>query len=149
MSGTAFLIAKPATIFLVEDDDVDAKAVQRSFVKAKIQNPVVRAVDGLEALEILKGTSEKPKLEHPYLLLVDINMPRLNGIELIEALRSDEALRSAVVFVLTTSKRDEDRMAAYNLNVAGYIVKQNAGEDFLKLVDLLSSYCSVIELPLG
>ena len=148
MSGP-FLIAKPATIFLVEDDDVDAKAVQRSFVKAKIQNPVVRAVDGLEALEILKGTSEKPKLEHPYLLLVDINMPRLNGIELIEALRSDEALRSAVVFVLTTSKRDEDRMAAYNLNVAGYIVKQNAGEDFLKLVDLLSSYCSVIEMPLG
>ena len=146
---TAFLIAKPATILLVEDDEVDAKAVQRSFIKAKIQNPVVRAVDGLEALEILKGTSERQRLEHPYLLLVDINMPRLNGIELIKALRSDEVLRSVVVFVLTTSTRDEDRMAAYNLNVAGYIVKQNAGEDFLKLVDLLSSYCRVIELPYG
>jgi CheY-like chemotaxis protein len=134
---------KMATILLVEDDDGDAKAVQRAFLKARIANPILRAVDGVEALEML---SDK-RVTSPYLTLVDINMPRMSGIEFVKALRSEEDLRRTIVFILTTSKRDEDKLAAYNLNVAGYIYKESAGEDFLRLIDMLDSYWRIVELP--
>jgi CheY-like chemotaxis protein len=138
---------KPLTILLVEDDDGDAKAVQRAFSKARIANSILRAVDGIEALEILQGAKGRGKPGSPYLLLVDINMPRMNGIQLVNALREDKELRHSVVFMLTTSKREEDRIAAYNLNVAGYIVKEKAGDDFLRLVDLIDGYWRIVELP--
>ncbi|MGF0538998.1 response regulator [Agrobacterium sp. ES01] len=141
------LNTKPLSLFLVEDDDGDAKAVTRAFSKAKIANPIIRAFDGVDALEILRGENGKTKLTQPHLLLVDINMPRMNGIELIEAMRADAALHRSTIFVLTTSKRDEDRMAAYDLNVAGYILKQRAGEDFLQLVNMMEHYWRIVELP--
>jgi CheY-like chemotaxis protein len=134
-------------ILLVEDDDGDARALQRAFKKAAILFPIVRAVDGTEALDILKGENGKEKISSPYLLLVDLNMPRMNGLALIESLRADEILRQSIVFILTTSKRDEDKMAAYDLNVAGYIAKATAGEDFLNLVGLVDSYRRIVEMP--
>jgi CheY-like chemotaxis protein len=139
---------KPINILLVDDDDGDAHAVQRTFRKARIANPIRRAIDGLDALEILRGANGKPELTSPRLLLVDLNMPRMNGIELVTVLRSDEVLRQLVVFILTTSKRDEDMLAAYDLNVAGYIVKEKAGEDFLQLCGLVENYWRIVELPL-
>jgi len=135
------------SILLVEDDDGDARAVQRAFQKAKIANLIVRAVDGVEALDILRGSNGKKKLPSPNLLLVDINMPRMNGIQLLKAIREDQGLRQTVSFVLTTSKRDEDKMAAYELNVAGYILKATAGQDFLNLVNLVDAYWRIVELP--
>jgi CheY-like chemotaxis protein len=138
---------KPLNILLVEDDDGDAKAVQRAFRRTTVANPIIRAVDGIEALEIMKGTNGRAKPSSPYLLLVDLNMPRMNGIQLIKALREDEILRHSVVFVLSTSKRDEDKMAAYDLNVAGYILKGTAGRDFLSLVNLMDCYRRIVELP--
>ena len=138
---------KPLNILLVEDDDGDAKAVQRAFRRTTIANPIVRAVDGIEALDIMRGANGKAKPSSPYLLLVDLNMPRMNGIQLIKALREDEILRHSVVFVLSTSKRDEDKMAAYDLNVAGYILKGTAGQDFLSLVNLMDCYRRIVELP--
>jgi CheY-like chemotaxis protein len=137
----------PLNILLVEDDDGDARAVQRAFQKAKIANPIVRAVDGIEALDILRGSNGKIKLASPNLLLVDINMPRMNGIQLVKAMREDNNLRPTVAFMLTTSKRDEDKMAAYDLNVAGYILKSTAGQDFLNLVSLVHAYWRIVELP--
>jgi CheY-like chemotaxis protein len=134
-------------ILLVEDDDGDAIALQRAFKKAAILLPIVRADDGTEALDFLKGTNGKEKIASPYLLLVDLNMPRMNGIGFIKSLRADESLRHSIVFVLTTSKRDEDKTAAYNLNVAGYIAKATAGEDFLNLVNLVDSYRRIVEMP--
>jgi CheY-like chemotaxis protein len=80
-------------------------------------------------------------------MLVDLSMPRMNGIELLTALRADPTLHKTVVFVLTTSYRDEDLDAAYGLNVAGYIVKEKAGEDFLRLFNLVDSYWRIVELP--
>jgi CheY-like chemotaxis protein len=139
--------SRPLNILLVEDDDGDAKAIERAFKKARIANPILRAVDGLEALEMLKGTGGKMKPPSPYLLLVDLNMPRMNGIQLIQALRADPDLRHTVAFVLTTSKRDEDKTAAYDLNVAGYILKRTAGNDFLNLVSLVDFYWRIVELP--
>jgi CheY-like chemotaxis protein len=147
MITSATLHGKPLNILLVEDDDGDAKAVQRAFQKAKITNPILRAVDGVEALDILKGANGKAKPPAPYLLLVDINMPRMNGIQLIQALREDEDLRHSIAFILTTSKRDEDKVAAYDLNVAGYIVKATAGQDFLSLVNLVDCYWRIVEMP--
>lgn len=136
-----------APVLLVEDDDGDAKALQRAFRTAKIANPILRAVDGIEALEILKGTNGRAKAPSPLLLLVDINMPRMNGLQFVQALRQDDDLRHFVVFILTTSKREEDKMAAYDLNVAGYIVKATAGQDFLNLVNLVDCYWRLVELP--
>jgi CheY-like chemotaxis protein len=138
---------KPLSILLVDDDDGDAQAVTRAFTKAKIANPMLRAVDGMDALDILRGANGKSKLPSPYILLVDLNMPRMNGIQLVQAIRGDEDLRHCIVFVLTTSKREEDLTAAYDLNVAGYIVKETAGHDFLNLVSLVGCYWRIVELP--
>jgi len=138
---------KPINILLVDDDDGDAKAVQRAFTRARIVNPFVRAIDGCDALDILRGQNGKTRARIPVLMLVDLNMPRMNGIELVTAIRSDPDLHKTVVFILTTSHCDEDMAAAYSLNVAGYIVKEKAGEDFLNLFSLVDSYWRIVELP--
>ncbi len=147
MTMSAIIDTKPLNILLVEDDDGDAKAVQRAFHKAKIANPILRAIDGLDALDMLKGTNGKEKVQPPYLMLVDLNMPRMGGIQLVKALREDAALRQSIAFILTTSKREEDKLAAYDLNVAGYIVKATAGQDFMKLISLVDCYWRIVELP--
>jgi CheY-like chemotaxis protein len=147
MNMIATQSSKTLNILLVEDDDGDAKALQRAFQKAKIANRIVRAADGIEALDMLKGTNSKQKMVSPCILLVDLNMPRMNGIQLVQALREESDLRHCIVFILTTSKRDEDKVAAYDLNVAGYILKATAGQDFLNLVSLVDCYWRIVEMP--
>jgi CheY-like chemotaxis protein len=137
----------PIRILLVEDDDGDVKAVERTFLRARIANPILRARDGIEAMEILKGTESQPPLASPYLLLVDLNMPRMNGIQLVTAIREDPDLHETIIFMLTTSNRAEDKQSAYSLNVTGYILKERAGEDFLKLFTLVDSYWRIVEMP--
>lgn len=139
---------QPINILLVEDDDGDAKAVKRAFKSEKIANNLVRAIDGVEALEFLRGTNGNEKLKKPYLLLVDLNMPRMDGISLVKELRKDDALKDTIIFILTTSKKDEDMAAAYNLNVAGYILKETAGKDFMQIPELLDCYWRIVEIPL-
>jgi len=141
------LNGKPLSILLVEDDDGDAKAMQRAFQHPKVANLILRAVDGIDALDMLRGTNGKAKIPAPYILLVDLNMPRMNGIQLIRALREDRELNRTVAFVLTTSNRKEDKSAAYDLNVAGYIVKATAGHDLLNLVNFIDCYWQVVEVP--
>ena len=147
MTGRANGAPHPIRILLVEDDDGDAKAVVRTFENARIANPIVRALDGIEAMQILKGTDKHPKLERPYLLLVDLNMPRMDGIQLVTAIREDPELHGAIIFMLTTSNRAEDKQAAYSMNVTGYILKEKAGEDFLKLFSLVDTYWRIVEMP--
>ncbi|GLH81262.1 response regulator [Bradyrhizobium sp. SSBR45G] len=139
--------ARELTILVVDDDDGDARSVQRAFRSARIINPLLRAFDGADALDILRGTNGKTKVSSPYILLVDINMPRMNGIELVKELRLDSSLNRTIVFILTTSSRDEDVFASYDLNVAGYILKERVGEDFQKLVELMRGYWRIVELP--
>jgi CheY-like chemotaxis protein len=138
---------KDVAILLVEDDDGDAKTMERAFKRARIANPVHRAIDGIDALELLRGENGKQMLPSPYLLLIDLNMPRLNGIQLLQELRADPALKRTVAFMLTTSKREEDKLAAYDLNVAGYILKQTADEDLRRLVELIDGYWRIVEMP--
>lgn len=137
----------PVTVLLVDDDPIDVEAIERAFRRAKIANPIVSVSDGLEAIQKLRGSGSGAPLERPYLVLLDLNMPRMNGIEFLEELRSDPQLRDSVVFVLTTSDDDRDKVAAYDKQVAGYIVKTKVGEDFIRLTSLLDHYWRVIELP--
>lgn len=134
---------KPASILLVEDDDIDAMSVQRAFKRMKIANPIVRAKDGIEALEILL----KGGVEQPYLILLDLNMPRMGGLEFLDTIRNNPHLELSVVFVLTTSKDDEDKIKAYKNHVAGYIVKEKFDEGFEQLVQMLDHYWRLVELP--
>ncbi len=141
------VVCSGLSILLVEDDEGDAKAALRGFRKARIANPVHRAVDGVDALNVLRGKGGRNQIPSPHIIVTDIQMPRMDGIGLIEEIRRDPYLKRSVVFVLTTSKSDEDKFRAYDLNVAGYIVKEAAGRDFLKLVEMLGAYWRVVELP--
>lgn len=138
---------KTVKILLVEDDEVDAEGIERSFRKAKIANPVIRARDGVEALERLRGSSEEPPLAQPFLVLLDLNMPRMDGLTFLDNIRKDPAIQNAIVFVLTTSSAEKDKFAAYKSFVAGYIVKSRAGVDFVELIGLLDHYWRVVEFP--
>ncbi|MGE0785704.1 MAG: response regulator [Sandaracinaceae bacterium] len=133
-------------VVLVEDNEVDREGVRRAFRHHRIANPILTARDGVEALALLRGGGEAA-VRRPYVVLLDLNMPRMDGFELLRAIRSDPALHDSVVFVLTTSKADEDMMAAYDLNVAGYICKSDVGAGFVRLVELLDHYWRVVELP--
>ncbi len=126
----------PPGIILVEDDDIDRMVVTRAFAKNNIKNPLHIARDGEEALEMLKGLNGKEKLDPlPKIMLLDINMPRMNGLELLREIRHDEELQTISVFMLTTSKDDQDRLEAYKNNVAGYIIKPVS---FDKLVEAIA-----------
>lgn len=134
---------KEVTLLLVEDDDVDAMGIERGFKKHRIANSIIRARDGLEALELLT-TKKVPK---PYIILLDLNMPRMGGIEFLNNVRDNKDLSNSVVFVLTTSNEDADVMQSYNKQIAGYFLKSETGEGFKNIVDLLDGYWKVVHLP--
>lgn len=134
---------KTVNLLVVDDDDIDVTALRRAMSKLKLLNPVYRAKDGIEALETLRRGS----IPAPYIILLDINMPRMNGLEFLEILRADPDLTQAIVFILTTSKSDEDIVAAYREHVAGYLLKQRMDSDFMQVIGLLDHYWRIIELP--
>ena len=131
------------TILLVDDDEIDREAIIRSFRKAKIANPIVEKKDGLEALQLLQNEG----IYSPFIILLDLKMPRMDGLQFLEELRQDKSLKKSVVFVLTTSDSERNRYNSYNLNVAGYIVKKNAGKNFIDLITMLDHYWRVVLLP--
>ena len=131
-------------ILLVEDDEVDVMNVQRSFKKNNISNPLYVAGNGVEALEMLRS-GKVPGQNR--LILLDINMPKMNGIEFLRELRADPALRSSPVVVLTTSNDDKDRMESYQLNVAGYLLKPVTFNSFVELMLALNKYWMLVEMP--
>lgn len=133
--------SRVVTILLVEDDEVDVKALKWAFDKLKVANPLVIASDGVEALEMLKD------LPRPYLIITDINMPRMNGIEFLRKIRQSENYRDSIVFVLTTSNDEQDKIDAYDLNVAGYMLKTDMGTSFTRAISLIDNYWKVVEFP--
>lgn len=134
-------------LLLVEDDEVDVQGLKRAFAKSRIGNPITVARDGIEALEFLRGENGRPKLSKPHLILLDLNMPRMNGIEFLKAIRADEDLKRSVVFMITTSKAEEDKARAYDQHVAGYIVKQDPANTFMQAVALMEHYWKIVEFP--
>jgi CheY-like chemotaxis protein len=147
MMPAAPIRKSPLTILLVEDDDGDAEGIERAFKKDCSDVRIIRAVDGIEALVILRDRNAGQVLGPRCLLLVDMNMPRMDGLELVAAIRRDPALRRLIVFVVTTSNMALDKRAAYELNIAGYIVKQPDGQELPDLVSLIGSYRHLVELP--
>lgn len=136
--------ARATNIVLVDDDEVDVMNVRRAFRRGHITNPLWVAGDGLEALALLRSREVPPTRR---LILLDINMPRMNGIEFLRALRADPALQPTPVVMLTTSNDDRDRIEAYRLNVAGYLLKPVTFAAFTELMTALDRYFSLVELP--
>jgi len=131
-------------ILLVEDDEVDVMNVRRAFEKNNVSNPLFVAGNGLEALEMLRG-DVVPKERR--LILLDLNMPKMNGIEFLEALRADPELACTPVVVLTTSNDDQDKLDAYNFNVAGYLLKPVTFSNFCERIATLDKYWTLAEMP--
>jgi CheY-like chemotaxis protein len=138
---------RTAQLLHVEDDDLCLMGLQRAFKVAKIANPIAFAHDGIDALDMLRGTNGRTRLPRPFIVLLDLNMPRMNGIEFLKEVRKDEELKKSIVFVMTTSDADEDKVSAYNLGVAGYILKSNPANAFLEATALLDTYWRVVEFP--
>jgi CheY-like chemotaxis protein len=131
-------------ILLVEDDEVDVMNVRRAFERNNVSNPLFVAGNGLEALEMLRNGTVP--LERR-LILLDLNMPKMNGIEFLQALRADPELASTPVVVLTTSNDDQDKIDAYNLNVAGYLLKPVTFSSFCERMTTLNKYWTLVEMP--
>jgi CheY-like chemotaxis protein len=131
-------------VLLVEDDEVDVMNVRRAFQKSHIMNPLFVAGNGLEALEMLRG-GDVPRGRR--IVLLDLNMPKMNGIEFLHELRNDAELHATPVVVLTTSNDDRDKIEAYNLNVAGYLVKPVTFGNFCELMVALNKYWTLVEMP--
>lgn len=134
------------TFLIVDDDDVAIMGMERAIRKLELSNPIEFARDGEEALEKLRSR-EADGVRKPFVITLDLNMPRMNGLEFLAAIRKDTDLQDAVVFVVTTSDAPRDITAAYSRNIAGYIVKDNATETLRSALDLLQSYCHIVRLP--
>jgi CheY-like chemotaxis protein len=135
---------KVLNILLVDDDTVDVMNVRRAFAKASIVNPLWVAENGIEALARLRDSSMPL---HNRLILLDLNMPKMNGLEFLRELRADPTLAPTPVVVLTTSNEERDKVQAYDLNVAGYLVKPVTFVDFVDLMATLNKYWMLVEMP--
>ena len=132
-------------ILLVEDDSVDAMTVSRAFKELKVANQLVIRFNGEEALDYLRGNDN----EKPCVILLDLNMPRMNGIEFLKVAKADKDMKKIPVVVLTTSKEDQDKVDSFELSVAGYIVKPVDYIKFVEAMRILNLYWTLSELPNG
>ena len=133
------------SILLVEDDRVDVMTVKRAFKELGINNPVHHSENGEAALAFLRQHKDQP----PCLILLDLNMPIMNGIEFLKEAKQDDALKIIPVVVLTTSKGDIDKLESFKNGVAGYMIKSIDYNKFLDVVAAVKSYWSTSELPFG
>ncbi|MBD2436627.1 response regulator [Nostoc sp. FACHB-110] len=143
------MLERLINILLVEDDEVDIMNVKRAFKKVNITNPLYLASNGIEALAMLRSQNHQPPKVPPErrLILLDLNMPKMGGIEFLQELRADPKLRATPVVVMTTSNQDQDRVEAYNLNVAGYILKPVTFNSFVEMMATLNKYWLLCEIP--
>ena len=132
-------------ILLVEDDTVDAMTVKRALNDIHVINTLIRVTEGEQALEYLRDSANA----EPCVILLDLNMPRMNGIEFIKIVKADDKLKCIPVVVLTTSKADQDRFECFNCSAAGYIVKPVDYKGFVEAMRVLNLYWTLSELPGG
>ncbi len=130
-------------ILLVEDDKVDAMTVKRALKEIHVTNRVDTAGNGEEAMEYLRTHKD----EEPCIILLDLNMPRMNGIEFLKAAKQDELLKMIPVVVLTTSKEDQDKVESFKLSVAGYMIKPVDYQQFVEVIRTINIYWTLSELP--
>jgi CheY-like chemotaxis protein len=135
---------KAINLLLVEDDEIDVMTVRRAFEKGNIANPLFVAGDGVEALTMLRGARLPAERR---LVLLDLNLPRMSGVEFLREIRRDPALQALPVVVLTTSNEERDRVEAFQLNVAGYLLKPVTFSAFVDLMVTINRYWTLVELP--
>lgn len=127
-------------ILLIEDDDIEIEYITRAFNKAQMNCPITCVPSAMEALHILQGKSSRVSISLPYVILLDSQLPGINGIEFLQILRQEPILKASVVFVLTHLANEYNVNAAYLAGVAGYILKDNTKEDYHSLVEFLKAY---------
>jgi len=130
-------------VLLVEDDQVDVMTVKRSFKEINITNRLEIVSNGVEALSFLRNSEN----EKPCIILLDLNMPKMNGIEFLSIAKQDEKLRRIPVVVLTTSEEEQNRMDSFDLGVAGYMIKPVDYQKFVEVVKTIDMYWTLSELP--
>jgi len=129
-------------ILLVDDDRVDVMTTKRALKDINVTNPVYTAGNGEEALELLReGENEKPGV-----ILLDLNMPKMNGIEFLRVIKNDDSLKRIPVVVLTTSKEEEDKVESFSLGVAGYMIKPVDYIKFVEVIRAINLYWTLSEL---
>ncbi len=143
---------EPFVVLLAEDDEHDIVAIKRAWKKHHITNPLYIVNDGEECLDFLRqrGKYSEPKTApRPGILLLDIKMPKMDGLAVLEHIREAEELRRLPVIILTTSKAEEDRLRSYDLGVNAYIVKPVGFQNFSEAVRAIHLFWQLVELPGG
>jgi CheY-like chemotaxis protein len=130
-------------ILLVEDDNVDAMTVKRALKEVSVAKTLVHVTDGEDALKYLKNDEN----EKPCVILLDLNMPRMDGIEFLKIIKADAVLRYIPVIVLTTSKNMHDILESFKLSVAGYMVKPVDYTQFVGIIRAIAEYWTLSRLP--
>lgn len=136
----------PLNLLVVEDDDIDAQFIQRTLKSYSGPLEVVRQTNGAEAIAYLDSI-EPPKKTQPMLVLLDLNMPVMNGFEFLEKIREDKRHKNLIIFVLSTSNYWEDKARSYEHNIAGYLQKRNLNQNKECLKNMLSFYFNCVEFP--
>jgi len=136
-------VLAPVQILLVEDNPQDVEITRRALERGRIRNELTVARDGQQALDILFGRAEGEKTK-PGLILLDLNLPKVGGLEVLEKIKADPKLRRIPVVVLTVSTREEDVVRSYDLGVNTFITKPVRFEDFIKAVATIEEYWIVI-----
>ena len=134
-------------ILHIDDDEVDRRKVERALSKMDVKLPLHSVQDGQEALELLKGEEGESILNNPLLILLDLNMPRVSGIEFLERIRKEPGLKRAVILVFTTSNDESDKIRAYEHNVAGYMLKTENPAQFKETMRIIKDYISSVQFP--
>jgi CheY-like chemotaxis protein len=130
-------------ILLVEDDQVDKMTVVRALKEIHVTNPLVHRENGEEAINYLHD----PASDKPCIILLDLNMPIMNGIEFLKAVKNDDQLRRIPVVVLTTSEEQQDKLNSFNLGVAGYMAKPVDYRQFVEVMRSIDAYWTISEMP--
>jgi CheY-like chemotaxis protein len=130
-------------ILLVEDDQVDTMTVKRALKDLNIENPLHVAPDGEAALNFLRD----PQKERPGLLLLDINLPKMNGLEFLRIAKETGEIKLIPVVILTSSNTEQDLLECIELGVAGYVVKPTDYQQFLDAMKTIYEYWSLNEIP--
>ncbi len=139
--------ARIVHLLYVDDDEICQMMLARTFKETKFPHPILYAQDGTCALEMLRGTNGRERVSRPFLILTDLNMAPMGGIELLKELRQDEELKKSIVFLFSSSNADDIKVQTYNLGIAGYILKTDPANSLLGAAALLDNYCRVVEFP--
>jgi CheY-like chemotaxis protein len=131
------------SILLVEDDIVDMMSVKRALKDIKVTNPLIHVENGVDALEYLRAHEH----EQPAIILLDLNMPKMNGIEFLSIMKTDDHLKRIPVIVLTTSQGELDKVQSFDLGVAGYMIKPVDYQQFVEVMRTIRLYWTLSELP--